>query len=162
MNIQTGKDLKTWREKNHLTMSELANRIGYSKDRIAHIEIEHDKKLSKRLVHKLEDVDHELNSPFAEKINTLRTYANYNHLVDSILKNLNILLDSENVNDEEISNYLNFLNSTLMQLMEIKKIPSTNTDICYTELRRFSQSILKSSQEYLTNLHVNIIDDRKK
>lgn len=58
----TGYDMKNWRQEHGLTQKDLADKIGYAKDRISHLETDNGGKnrLSKRMQKALTDLDDSL------------------------------------------------------------------------------------------------------
>lgn len=62
MVFETGNDMKRWRLEHNMTQKYLANRIGYTKDRIAHLETDNGGKnrLSKRMQRVLTTLDNSI------------------------------------------------------------------------------------------------------
>lgn len=158
MMLDTGKDLKHWRKKNHLTQQQLSNEIHFSKDRISHVE-SNNEPLSPKLKQYVKKLDTKLNPPAPEPPLLVKTWKEVlsnnekrNHFFDKELvpienKLSNILANIPDEYDKTIS-YLGIINTWLDTFSEMINQPYINDEDYNEKTKKALLKFRKSLREY--------------
>lgn len=162
MILESGKNLKEWRKKNHLTQQQLAERTGYSKDRISHIEAE-DSPVSSKLKRYVQEIDDELHPAPPKPPLLVTTWQQvmennakrnnfFNKELDKIEQNISrILANIPNGYDKTIA-YLSMIECWTNTLIEMLNLPYTTEEeykkSLNSPLTKFKKSVFTYKKQY--------------
>lgn len=157
LELETGKDLKKWRDSNRFTQEELANQIDYSKTTIAHLEVS-DKKLSKKVIKKVTELDSELHpvpkiSKIEEQWNNIKYYSNFYGKEMKMIEDTLVSLLTVNVNKlgyDKAGAYLEFLSKSLKAINDIKEYQTCDVESMKKDLNQYLSKVYRESITYLT------------
>lgn len=139
--METGKDLRNWRKKNHMTQTQLAHALGYSSSRISHIE-SCDQALSGKFLKQFNALDKKINPPVKTDSISLRlqnmksSAINFHRELSVVEKNIAELLDLNVAKDDVREAYLKFLSTALNEIKHL-------TDVTYTDDEQFKQDSMQ-------------------
>ena len=153
--METGKDLKNWRRKNHLTQEEFAKKSGYSVSRISHIESQNEP-LSRKMkdaIYTIHSLLHPKDDAVIEAWRTLLTYGYIpvKEKVDSLATLLPDLLSPKGVGDIDVQTaYMEFLTRVAKDIIKIKDgEPYTTKDSFKEKFMPVVDDIYKAAAKYL-------------